>query len=109
MTPEILAMFHRITAEITALHGEPSVLADQPTDRFREGREMVTACWFLDGANHGLKIYEGRSGIEILTWAHTGAFASALVQLRSIDAAEDMLRRILPPSFGISPAVPSVQ
>jgi hypothetical protein len=108
MTPEILAAFNKVRAEITALHGEPAVLCAEPTDRLSEGREMVTAGWFLDNATHGFKIYEGfgvHEGVEILTFAHSGDEAWIRARLRSTHTAEEVLRRILPPAFGISQAV----
>lgn len=102
MTPELLEIFNRISDEITAMHGQPFLRTAEPSDRFREGRQMVTAGWPLRGANHGFKIYEGRDGIEILTWAHVGDVGSTRAHLRSWEETEQTLRRILPPAFGIS-------
>ncbi|MCW2918550.1 MAG: hypothetical protein JWN52_6618 [Actinomycetia bacterium] len=103
MTAELLEVFNRICDEVTALHGEPFLRTAEASDRFREGRQMVTAGWFLlDGVtNHGFKIYECRDGIEILTWAHSGDVAWVKAHLRSWEVAEQTLRRILPPAFGI--------
>lgn len=103
MTPELLAAFNQLCDEITAVHGEPSVLAAEPTDRFDEAREMVTACWFPNGVNNGFKIYEnGRGEVELLTWAQEGDFAHAKVTLRSAATAVETLRRILPPALDIT-------
>jgi hypothetical protein len=108
MSPELLAVFHRVCAEISDRHGNPVVYCGQPTDRFREGREMVTAGWGIGGVNHGFKIHEGHgvhNGVEILTFAHSGDEAWIKARLRSVGTAEEVLRRILPPAFGISQAV----
>lgn len=107
MTPDLLDVFNRVRAEITALHEEPVVLCAEPTDRFSEGREMVTAGWSLDDATYGFKIYEGfgvHEGVEILTFAHSGDEAWIRARLRSTHTAEEVLRRILPPAIGISRA-----
>lgn len=109
MSPELLAIFNKICGELTEIHGEPAVHAPEPTDRFGEGREMVTACWFLNGANNGFKIYEGSRGrVQVLTWADAGDFAHAEVTLRSAEAAEDALRRVLPPALADAQGAPEL-
>lgn len=102
MTAELLEVFNKICDELTALHGEPFLRTAEASDRFGDGRQMVTCGWPLGGVNHGFKIYEGRDGIEILTWAHSGDVAWVKAHLRSWEVAEQTLRRILPPAFGIS-------
>jgi hypothetical protein len=102
VTAELLEIFNRICDEITAVHGQPFVRTAEASDRFREGRQMVTAGWFLNLVNHGFKIYECGDGIEILAWAHSGDVAWVKAHLRSWEVAEQTLRHLLPPAFGVS-------
>lgn len=104
MSPELLAVFNRICDEVTAAHGGPHLRMTEASDRFTQGRDMIAAGWGIgpDLANHGFKVWEGPDGIELLTWAHVGDFASARVFLRTVTLAEQTLRRILPPGLAIA-------
>jgi hypothetical protein len=99
MNPDLFALFRRLAGEITAAHGEPFTVAEQPLEQ--AGRPMVWAGWAIGPShhNHGFKIYQDDDAVDLLVYAHSGDVASFKVRCRNLRTVEQTIRPLLQQIF----------
>ena len=81
---QYVEVFTALVEKIEAARGRPAVRLTEPVGRLDR---KVTAVWFIDGRNHGIRVGREHGARQVHAWTHAGTTEVAEVEYRIQDGA----------------------